>query len=155
VLLLGFSDAYAGVKCEAPPPGPLANTLEDDAMSSPTTAAHDRILFIGSLSLAVDRERPCLTDNPEKLIRFCLNRDRPKCQMKSLLGDAKRSQESCPCPENYGNCLGTNEKTARLRRPISKFNLTNGDDVASRNGGLGPIRNDDLDHRDGPSRALG
>jgi hypothetical protein len=47
------------------------------------------------------------------------------------------------------------KEAARLRRPLSEFSLTNGDDVANRNGGLGPIRNDDLDHRDGPSRALG
>ena len=38
---------------------------------------------------------------------------------------------------------------------LFQFNFTNGDDVANRNGGLGPIRNDDLDHRDGPGRALG
>jgi hypothetical protein len=43
----------------------------------------------------------------------------------------------------------------QLRRPHSEFDLTNDDDVANRNGGLGPIRNDDLDHRDGPTRALG
>jgi hypothetical protein len=47
------------------------------------------------------------------------------------------------------------KEAARLRRPLSEFSLTNGDDVANRNGGLGPIRNDDLDHRDGPSRGLG
>jgi hypothetical protein len=53
------------VKCEAPPPeapGPLASTLEDDAASSPTTATHDRILVIDSLSLVVERKRPPLTD---------------------------------------------------------------------------------------------
>ena len=74
MLLPGFLDAYAGVKCEAPPPppGPLANTLEDDATSSPTTAAHDRILVIGSLSLIIDRERPCLRSS-EKLSDSVLN----------------------------------------------------------------------------------
>ena len=52
MLLPGFLDAYAGVKVEAPPPGPFANTLEDDATSSPSTAAHDRILIIGSPLIA-------------------------------------------------------------------------------------------------------
>ena len=42
-----------------------------------------------------------------------------------------------------------------MREALSEINLTHGDDVANRNGGLGPIRNDDLDHRDGPSRAPG
>jgi hypothetical protein len=50
VLLPGWLDAYAGVKVEAPPPGPFAYTLEGDATSRPTTAAHDKILFIGNLS---------------------------------------------------------------------------------------------------------
>ncbi len=35
------------------PPGPFANTLEGDATSSPTTAAHVRILVIISLSLLI------------------------------------------------------------------------------------------------------
>jgi hypothetical protein len=47
------------------------------------------------------------------------------------------------------------KEAAKLRLPLSFFDLTNGDDVANRNGGLGPIRDDDLDHRDGPSRAPG
>jgi hypothetical protein len=42
---------------------------------------------------------------------------------------------------------GANEKAARLRRPLSELDLTNGDDVAN--------HNDDLDHRDGPNRAPG
>jgi hypothetical protein len=51
VLLLGWLAAYAGVEVEADdPPCPPANTLEDDATSSPTTATHDKILFIGNLS---------------------------------------------------------------------------------------------------------
>jgi hypothetical protein len=39
-----------GEELETPPPGPFANTLEADATSRPTTAAHDKILFIGNLS---------------------------------------------------------------------------------------------------------
>ncbi len=61
MVLPGFLDSNAGVKCEAePPPGPFAGTLEDDATSSPSTAAHERNLVIGSLSLMIDRECPRL-----------------------------------------------------------------------------------------------
>jgi hypothetical protein len=43
------------------------------------------------------------------------------------------------------------KEAAQLRPAASQINLTNDDDVA--NGG--PIHNDGLDHRDGPSRVLG
>jgi hypothetical protein len=70
---VGLLASNAGVKCEAPPPllppGPLANTPQDDATSSPATAAHETIFFTDSPPLIVGASP--LTDAPEKLIRFC------------------------------------------------------------------------------------
>jgi hypothetical protein len=48
-----------------PKPRPPANA-DVDATSSPTTAAHDIILVIKSLSF-VDRARPSFPDHPDKL----------------------------------------------------------------------------------------
>jgi len=55
--------------------------------------------------------------------------------------------------QNKGRPLAILSFQQQLGR--ARTSLTNGDDVPNRNDGLGPIHNDDLDHRDGPSRALG
>jgi len=88
-----------GDTCEALVPPlltpPLANTLEDDATSSPTTTAQDRNFVIYSFSLFIDRERPCLTDGSNNASGFA----------RTKTGARNRSKICWLMPKNHKELL--------------------------------------------------